>query len=80
MSNVDEKLTTEVLRKLQQRLHHAEERIGIYEVQLGMFRDHYVEMLRDLRTIFQLLGQHHDRLHGAKASLSDATLVPDATR
>ncbi|WP_284422041.1 MULTISPECIES: hypothetical protein [unclassified Bradyrhizobium] len=80
MPNVDEKLTVEVLRKLQQRLLHAEERIGVYEIQLGAFRDHHVEMLRDLRTIYQLLGQHHDRLSGVDAPHRKATLVPEDPR
>ncbi|MGY3454382.1 hypothetical protein [Bradyrhizobium sp. USDA 4353] len=77
MSDVDEKLTLEVLKKLQQRLLHAERRIGIYEIQLNAFRQQHVEVLQDLRTIYQLLGHHHDRLGGADASHRKATLVPD---
>jgi hypothetical protein len=77
MSDVDEKLTLQVLKKLQQRLLHAERRIGVYEHQLSAFREHHVEVLRDLRTIYQLLGQHQHCLGGADASLHKATLVPD---
>ncbi|MGJ5132819.1 hypothetical protein [Bradyrhizobium oligotrophicum] len=77
MSDVDEKLTLQVLKKLQQRLLHAERRICVYENQLSAFREHHVEVLRDLRTIYQLLGQHQHRLGGADASLRKATLVPD---
>mgnify|MGYP000114257565 CR=1 FL=1 len=77
MSDVDEKLTLEVLKKLQQRLLHAERRIGVYEIQLSVYREHQAEVLRDLRTIYQLLGQHHDRLGGADVSLRKATLVTD---
>ncbi|MGC2778894.1 MAG: hypothetical protein WA418_25015 [Bradyrhizobium sp.] len=77
MSDVDENLTLEVLKKLQQRLLHAERRIGVYEVQLSAYREHHLEVLRDLRTIYELLGQHHNRLGGAGASLRKATLVPD---
>ncbi|WP_315781923.1 MULTISPECIES: hypothetical protein [unclassified Bradyrhizobium] len=77
MSDVEEKLTLEVLKKLQQRLLHAERKIGVYEIQLNAFRQHHVEVLQDLRTIYQLLGHHHDRLSGADASHRKATLVPD---
>lgn len=77
MSDVDEKLTLEVLKKMQQRLLHAETKIGIYEVQLSAFRQHQIEVLRDLRTIYELLGRHHDRLGDPNASLRKATLVPE---
>ncbi|MGJ5179856.1 hypothetical protein ACQR16_29725 [Bradyrhizobium oligotrophicum] len=77
MSDVDGKLTLEVLKKLQQRLLHAEQRIGVYEVQLSAFRQHQVEVLSDLRTIYQLLGHHNDRLGGADASLCKVALVPE---
>ncbi len=77
MSEVDDKLTLEVLKKLQQRLLQAEQRIGVYEVQLSAYREHHIEVLRDLRTIYHLLGQHQHRLSGPGVSLRAATLVPD---
>ncbi|WP_035657631.1 hypothetical protein, partial [Bradyrhizobium sp. STM 3809] len=67
----------EVLKKLQQRLLHAERRIGVYEIQLSAFRQHHVEVLRDLRTIYQLLGHHQDRLGAADDAHRKATLVPN---
>ena len=75
-SDVDDRLT-EVLKTLQQRLLQAEQRIGVYEVQLSAYREHHIEVLRDLRTIYHLLGQHHERLGRPGASLRTATLVPD---
>ncbi|WP_315738400.1 MULTISPECIES: hypothetical protein [unclassified Bradyrhizobium] len=80
MSDVDEKLILQVLKKLQQRLLHAERRICVYENQLSAFREDQVEVLKDLRTIYQLLGQHHDRIGGADASLRRPTLVPNDPR
>ena len=77
MSDVDERLTLEVLKRMQQRLLRAETRIGVYEVQLNAFRQHQIEVLRDLRTIYQLLGQYHNRLGNSGASFRNATLVPD---
>jgi hypothetical protein len=77
MSDVDERLTLEVLKRMQQRLLRAETRIGVYEVQLNAFRQHQIEVLRDLRTIYQLLGQHHNRVGDSGVSFRNATLVPD---
>lgn len=62
MSDVDEKLTFEVLKKLQQRLHNAEAKIHGYECELSAHREHQIAVLKDLRKIFELLGHHHERL------------------
>jgi hypothetical protein len=76
MSEVDEKLSLEVLKKLQQRLAQAEHMIAAYELQLKAFHDQHVEVLKDLRCIYQLLGRHQDRLTNAGLVAQEDALRP----
>jgi len=72
MSEINETLTFEVLRKLQQQLKHVEQRIDGFEAELGAVRRREVElqavrncqlaMLKDLRDIYGLLARHHIQL------------------
>ena len=80
MSDVDDRLTLEVLKKLQQRLHRAESKIDIYESELSMFREQQISVLRDLHQIYELLGQHHESLMHARAPSNVALLSRDKSR
>jgi hypothetical protein len=72
MSEINETLTFEVLRKLQQQLKHIEQRIDGFEAELGAVRRREVElqalrscqlaMLKDLRDVYGLLARHHIQL------------------
>ncbi|WP_316188570.1 hypothetical protein [Bradyrhizobium sp. SZCCHNS1054] len=74
MSDVDDRLTLEVLKRLQQRLHRAENKIDDYEIELNLFREQQISVLRDLHQIYELLGQHHESLIHARGP-SKPTLV-----
>jgi hypothetical protein len=75
MSDVDEKLTLEVLKKLQQRLYRAEEIICGFEVELVAVREYQISVLKDLHKIYDLLGRHQTRLADVCPAPSPA-LVP----
>jgi hypothetical protein len=86
MSEVNETLTFEVLRKLQQQLKHMEQRIDGFEAELGAVRRRELElqavrscqlaMLKDLRDIYGLVARHHIQLglFRASAKREDAPL------
>lgn len=80
MSDVDEKLTLEVLKKLQQRLHHAEMRIDGYQTELSVYREQQVAVLKDLHKIYELLGYHHERLKYVPTSPNLALQPGDSAR
>lgn len=67
VQNVDEKLTFEVLKKVQQRLHRSEQRIEVVESELLAFRELQISVLQDLHRIYKLLGRQEARL-GRSAS------------
>jgi hypothetical protein len=67
MPDVDEKLTFEVLKKLQQRLYRAEEIICGFEVELVAVREHQISVLKDLYRIYDLLGRQDNRLVDGRA-------------
>jgi hypothetical protein len=77
MSDIDEKLTLEVLKKVQQRLYRAEEIICGFEVELVAAREHQISVLKDLHRIYDLLGRHHSRLADASAPPDSARLPSD---
>lgn len=79
MSDVDDRLTMEVLKRLQQRLHRAETKIDAYEMELSAYREHQISMLKDLQRIYELLGQHHESLH-SRTSPRPVLVSRDETR
>ncbi len=78
MSEINETLTFEVLRRLQQQLRHIELRIDGFEAELGAVRRREIElqairscqleMLKDLRDIYGLVARHHIQLGLFRAS------------
>ncbi|WP_407159147.1 hypothetical protein [Bradyrhizobium sp. STM 3557] len=86
MSEINETLTFEVLRKLQQQLKHIEQRIDGFEAELGAVRRREIElqavrscqlaMLKDLRNLYGLVARHHIQLglFRASARREDASL------
>ena len=80
MSDVNDKLTLEVLKKLQQRLHRAENKIAVYETELNVFREQQISMLQDLHRIYELLGKHQESLMHGRPSSGAPRLSSDETR
>lgn len=62
VQNVDEKLTFEVLQKVQQRLLRSEQRIEMVESEMLAFRELQISVLQDLHRIYHLLGRQEERL------------------
>jgi hypothetical protein len=75
VQNVDEKLTFEVLQKLQQRLLRSEQRIEIVESEMLAFRELQISVLEDLHRIYHLLGRQEERLARAAAPESCIAVV-----
>ncbi|MGJ4945346.1 hypothetical protein ACQR1W_32620 [Bradyrhizobium sp. HKCCYLS1011] len=80
MSDINDKLTLEVLKKLQQRLHRAENKIDVYEIELSAFREQQISMLQDLHRIYELLGRHQESLMHGRSSSGAPRLSSDETR
>ena len=74
MQNVDEKLTLEVLKKIQQRLYRSEQRIEVVESELLAFRELQISVLQDLQRIYRLLGRQEARL-GPFAPASEVAIA-----
>jgi len=80
MSEVNETLTFEVLRKVQQQLRQIEQKIEGFEAELGAVRRREIElqamrscqlaMLKDLREIYGLMARHHIQLGLLRGSAS----------
>jgi uncharacterized protein YfkK (UPF0435 family) len=75
VQNVDEKLTFEVLQKLQQRLLRSEQRIEMVESEMLAFRELQISVLEDLHRIYRLLGRQEERLARAAAPGSSVAVV-----
>jgi hypothetical protein len=75
VQNVDEKLTFEVLQKVQQRLLHSEQRIETVESEMLAFRELQISVLQDLHRIYHLLGRQEERLAPAAAPVSPVAIV-----
>jgi uncharacterized protein YfkK (UPF0435 family) len=75
VQNVDEKLTFEVLQKLQQRLLRSEQRIDMVESEMLAFRELQISVLEDLHRIYRLLGRQEERLARAAAPASSVAVV-----
>lgn len=73
--NVDEKLTSEILKKVQQRLHRSEQRIEVVESELLAFRELQISVLQDLHRIYKLLGRQEARLAPSSGAPSPAVIV-----
>jgi hypothetical protein len=75
VQNVDEKLTFEVLKKVQQRLYRSEQRIEVVEAELLAFRELQISVLQDLHRIYKLLGRQEARLGPSAAAASPVAIA-----
>ena len=86
MSEVNETLTFEVLRKVQQQLNRIEQKVAGFEAELGAVRRREIElhamrscqiaMLKDLHEIYGLMARHHIQLGLLRASACDDDAPP----
>jgi hypothetical protein len=78
MSEINEKLTFEVLKKVQQQLRQIEQKIDGFEAELGAVRNCAVgldvvrtcqlSMLKDLSYLYGLMARHHIQLSLSRAA------------